>query len=283
MGDKRPRDQKPKQGLKFTSLIEDSNGKMDMTDNAKVSDHPYAQVEYVLLPDSNPGTPVTKRGKIEPTLSELQDNIVRLLADKIKENTDSLASLIKINTDTIEALKESTNFLAKEVQDVKTDVSTLRQVSKDHGEKLSVMEDKLNEMERYHRRWNLRIYGIAEKEGEVVKDRIVSICQAILPDNNEDLRFQIDVAHRIGKKEANKTRPVITRFTLRSMRDLIWKHAKDAKYLKDNKLRFGEDLTTRDKEARNKLWPMVADARAQGKKAFFVGARAIIDGKEIRV
>ncbi|KAJ8250947.1 hypothetical protein GJAV_G00215170 [Gymnothorax javanicus] len=64
------------------------------------------------------------------------------------------------------------------------------------------------------------------------------------------------------------------------MRELVWKHAKDSDYLKDNKLKFGEDLTFKDKEARNKLWPLIAEAHKQGKKAYYVGAKAIIDGKE---
>lgn len=38
------------------------------------------------LLDSAESTPVTKKGKIQPTLSELQDNIVRLVAEKIKKN-----------------------------------------------------------------------------------------------------------------------------------------------------------------------------------------------------
>lgn len=45
---------------------------------------------------------------------------------------------------------------------------------------------------------------------------------------------------------------------------------------------FGEDLTSRDKETRNKLWPHIETARKEGKKAFFRGAKAIIDGKELR-
>lgn len=48
--------------------------------------------------------------------------------------------------------------------------------------------------------------------------------------------------------------------------------------LTSRKLRFGEDLTTKDKETRNRL----DAARKEGKKAFFVGAKALIDGRELR-
>ena len=64
---------------------------------------------------------------------------------------------------------------------------------------------------------------------------------------------------------------------------MLWKCAKESEFLKVKKMKFGEDLTTKDKEARNKLWPRIEEARKQGKKAFFVEARAFVDGKEIRV
>ena len=137
-------------------------------------------------------------------------------------------------------------------------------------------------MERYHRRWNLRLYGLPEQEGEDVKQRVVDICSTILPNAGEDLRFHIDVSHRIVRRDGGKTRPVITRFTSRSTKEMLWKCAKESEFLKIKKLKFGEDLTTKDKEARNKLWPRIEEPRKQGKKAF-VGARAFVDGKEIRV
>ncbi len=36
-----------------------------------------------------------------------------------------------------------------------------------------------------------------------------------------------------------------------------------------------------DKAIRKELWPKVAAARQVGKKAYFVGVRAFVDGKEI--
>lgn len=281
MTDKRSREQgKAKKNLSFTSLMQDAEG-MDIS---VINGHTYAQAELVLLPDSAPSTPATKKGKMEPTLSELQDNIVRLVAEKLKENADSLAYLIKKNADSIDSLKDSTEFLAREIQTVKADVTLVKQTNEKHEGKLTKLDEKVNELERYHRRWNLRLYGLEEIEGEVVKDRVMNICKAIVPSdsNGEDLQFRVDVSHRIGKKKDGKTRAVITRFTMRSTRDLVWKCAKGSDFLKNNKLKFGEDLTAKDKEARNWLWPQVERARKEGKKAFYVGANAMIDGKEIR-
>lgn len=94
--------------------------------------------------------------------------------------------------------------------------------------------------------------------------------------------LHVDISHRIGRRMEGKTRPVIIRFVTRSTKDMIWKKGKGSEYLSSKRLRFGEDLTAKDKEVRNKLWPQIEAARKEGRKAFFVGIRAIIDGKELR-
>ncbi|KAK7939191.1 hypothetical protein WMY93_002517 [Mugilogobius chulae] len=169
-----------------------------------------------------------------------------------------------------------------EIQEIKRDMIVVKNATEDHSQKLAVMEEKLNELEGYHRRWNLRLYGLPEQEGEDAKRRVIDICRAVIPGAAEGLPYHVDVSHRIGRRMEGKIRPVITRFTTRSMRDAIWRASKDSDFLRVRKLKFGEDLTSKDKEARSKLWPAIEEARKQGKRAFFVGARAIIDGKEMK-
>ncbi len=117
--------------------------------------------------------PAAKRERTELTLTQLQDNIVRMLVDKINERADGiekkadgLETLIKLNIESINALKESSEFLFKELQDVKADVTTMKTSVTAHEERLAELEDKVNEAERYQRRWNLRLYALKEQEGE---------------------------------------------------------------------------------------------------------------------
>ena len=106
---------------------------------------------------------------------------------------------------------------------------------------------------------------------------MMEICRAITPDLGDHLQLHVDITHRIGWRDAERTRPVIIRFSSRSLEELVWKNTKGAEYLVARKLRFGEDLTTKDKETQNEA------ARKEGKKAFFIGAKALIDGKERKV
>ncbi|MED6259529.1 hypothetical protein ATANTOWER_024631 [Ataeniobius toweri] len=107
MADKRPR--------------EEGKGKeqgMDIVKANEMHTYVYVAAECSLLPDLAPCTPFMKKGKIWPTLSELQDNIVRLVAEKIKKSAENLA-MMKRNADSIEDLKDTSEVLFKELQDMK--------------------------------------------------------------------------------------------------------------------------------------------------------------------
>lgn len=277
MAEKRPVKSKDKMAA---GRVKDSLEHMEVHLYARKND---AGTYPIPLPESEPCTPDSKRSRPEPTLGEVQDNIVKILVEKMSQNTDVLNQEIKQNRECVNSLKEATEYLFQELKDVKSDISNMKTTSEDHQKRITELEDKLNETERYQRRWNLRLYGLGEEEGEDVKARVVQICRSVIPDNEDACQQHIDVSHRVGRKNAEKIRPVIIRFVARSTRDLIWKNAKGSEYLKSRKLRFGEDLTTKDKEARNKLWPQIDAARKEGKRAFYVGAKAIIDGKEVRV
>lgn len=144
----------------------------------------------------------------------------------------------------------------------------------------------MNEFERYKRRWNLRLYGLAEKKDEDIKQKVMDICCSIIPQEKSKITQQIDIVHRLGRKSGENaavSRTVIIQFVSRSTRDLLWKAAKECAQLKEKKLRFGEDLTTADKLRRQQLWPLVEAARQAGKKAYYIGIRAFVEGKEIQL
>ncbi|KAJ7983565.1 hypothetical protein DPEC_G00376620 [Dallia pectoralis] len=116
--------------------------------------------------------------------------------------------------------------------------------------------DKVDELDAYKRRWNLRISDV--------------------------LQSSIDVAHRLGPKLGyTRPRTIIVQFLSRSHRDRIWADARRSEVLKQKKIRISEDLTQRTKEARNKLWPLVEKARKEGRRAGFRGPNAVVDGKRI--
>ncbi len=69
--------------------------------------HPYAVQGDILplLSDSTTSTPEPKKSKSEPSLSEIQENIMRC----INERVNGLEELLRANTVGIEALKKRQN------------------------------------------------------------------------------------------------------------------------------------------------------------------------------
>lgn len=190
---------------------------------------------------------------------------------------------IKNNSRQIEDFKESLEFICADVKEMKTKVAQCEKRISDYQKTSYLQESRISQLETYSRRWNLRLFGLEEKENRDERKEVIKICQALLPEMKNELPSSIDVAHRLGPKKSNDTRPrgIIIRFALRFHRDAIWRSAKHSAFLRENKLKFVEDLSAEDRERRRKLWPAVEKARKENKKAFFVGGRAFVDGTEI--
>lgn len=207
---------------------------------------------------------------------ETADNIVAVLKLAIEEQGASVGK-------SIEELKSSINFLSADIQELKGTIQhTVDRVGKAE-EKIQSLENKVLELARYKRRWNLRLHGMPEDEGEEVRMKVIDICQNVAPGCKEKFLEVIDSVHRLGRKHPAKAHPrdIILQFSMRHFRDMVWKMSKHSEYLKQRNLRFKEDLTPEDREKRNRLWPLILQARKEKKLAFFVGGRAFVDNKEI--
>ena len=188
----------------------------------------------------------------------------------VEENRGKMGELhskLSIVCDELKLLKERATVLEQRVGEIEEPVRNTQR--------------HLDHLETYHRRWNLKLFGLAETRDENVREEVIKICQAVLPEERRKLPDAIDVAHRLGRKKAQETRPrpIIFRFVTRLHRDALWKAAKNCSYLRDHDLRFKEDISKGDAERREKLWPAVKNARDARKTAYFVGGRAFIEGE----
>jgi hypothetical protein len=67
------------------------------------------------------------------------------------------------------------------VKTLKSDMKKGEVICQENEKKVSELEQKVNEAERYQRRWNLRLHGIPRQAGEDIKCRAVDICGAVIP------------------------------------------------------------------------------------------------------
>ncbi|KAG1956935.1 hypothetical protein F2P79_008391, partial [Pimephales promelas] len=201
-----------------------------------------------------------KLENIEARMKNVQEALKKFEAIEVKiqnieERTDAIKQATGENKENIEKLQRQVEFLATENKSLK---------------------EKVLEAARYKRRWNLRLFGLPEKEDEKIRDEVIGILTRVVPMSVDDLRRNVDTVHRLGIKGAtnnNMPRP-------RTVKEDVWKMSRDARVCKEKKISFKKDFSKEDREAREKLWPRVDEARRRGKKAFLKEGYAIIDGKK---
>lgn len=102
---------------------------------------------------------------------------------------------------------------------------------------------------------------------------VLEIIAQIVPEEKNNLGFMVDTVH---PREDDTTRPIIMQFTTRTFRYKVWRAFLNADVMKN--LRMAEDLTYVERQCRNKLWPLVKQARTEGKKTKWQSPVGIIDG-----
>lgn len=236
--------------------------------------------EFPELPATPSKPPLAKKPAREQVRKDnvrldkvISDDSVRALAKLINSRSDALEKMLEAVHMDMQTLNEKVNSIEKRVEDYEVAGKDCR--------------NRVSNLGRYGRCWNLILYGVLEPEKENVKenimDEVTNICQETLPSEKEKLADAIDVAHRLGKNKRTDSKPrgIILRFISRRLRDAVWKAAKKNSFLQDNGLRFAEDLTKEDRDNRKKLWPKIKAARDNGKNAYFVGGKGFIEASEI--
>lgn len=217
--------------------------------------------------------------------------------ENINKRLDTLQSMLRCNSIEIADMKKEMKDTTREVAAIKhkfkavhedfiemrDEVKALAAQSKKDKEKIKTLERKLMQLENYTRRQNLKIYGLEEKQQENVREETVRLCQELLPEARDQLAGVIDIAHRLGPRKTDSTRPraVIVRFSHRYFRDAVWRAGKGSTFLRSRHLKLAEDLSPEERENRRLLYPAIAEARKDNRPAYFLGGRAFINGKEI--
>lgn len=225
-----------------------------------------------------PEKPPVKKGKAEMAATD----IIGTLSQLINTRSDELKKIVEDNTAHITSLRGDVEAICQQMGEVKNKVEQLDVAFEGEKKRVGKLESRITELERYSRRWNLKLHGVSEQvDDKNVRQEVIRICQEVVPEEAEHLPYVIDSVHCVGEKRENSHRSIILRFSTRVMRDTVWAAAKKCTFLQNNGLRFAEDLCKADRESRKVLWPFVDSARKNGKQAYFVGGRAFIEKKEI--
>ncbi len=181
------------------------------------------------------------------------------LETDLKERTDS------VEKEDISSLQEDVSNLQEEVSkltdQLKVSIGRITRAEKERDD----LKEQLLQMEARMMRDNLVFYNIDEEVDEPVHD-----CRGILNHflkkemkiSDQDMaKIGYDRVHRMGKKGANKRRPIVAKFNPVDGKRIVMEHIKNL----DRKKKFGvNDQLPRELESRKKkLMPVFKDAKKE--------------------
>jgi hypothetical protein len=163
--------------------------------------------------------------------TDLMKEVNSLIDSKLEHVQSQIHDLSVENT----SLKESVKSLAQKLD--RQNFHTITALNK-----TKQMEIKVNDLEQYGRKSNVRIFGLPDgKKDETVQETAEEVVRLLSSQLKMDVNVDdIDIAHRLGRFETGKPRAVIVKFMRRCHRmEAIYKR----RALKGTRVVIREDLT----------------------------------------
>lgn len=183
---------------------------------------------------------------IEKIVQRISENSNAKLEAAMERSERKLSELIERNVSTLHDIQVTIDNKFAELQQLQTKIDA-------HEEKISGMTASLNNLEQYSRRNNIRVLGIAEKDGENTDEVVCELAQQI---GVQLSPRDIDRSHRIGKppgqqkryvdalrsntSRSDPPRPIIVKFTSYKPKQVL---IKERRKLKGTRTIIVEDLT----------------------------------------
>ncbi|CAF1525170.1 unnamed protein product [Didymodactylos carnosus] len=160
--------------------------------------------------------------------SPLPGQLEEMMTNKIKNDPSlqqQISDIVKSNDNNISVAAESI-------------VSLFTPVFQTFSDRLTSLEDKIDDLEGYNRTWCLRFHGFYEEKNENIVEKIASF-------TNKQLELSptaTENCHRIGPFKHGQHRPIIVRYVSRPTRQESLRSIYRLKR-KNSKIFVVEDLT----------------------------------------
>lgn len=189
----------------------------------------------------------------------------------------------------ISELTRSLEFSQAEVGDLLCEIKALRKAERGYINEIETLKTRVEDLEQrtnyqedYSRRNNLRISGIRElpngETWEQTAEKVSALLKDKLKDKLKDMK--LERAHRVGQPGHFAPRTIVARFKHFSDREAAMRNARK---LKGSGIYFNEDLCPASQEIIKKQLPLLKQARADGKIAYFKYTKLIIKERENRI
>lgn len=198
-------------------------------------------------------------------LMKTQESAFKAALSAFMENTNKRFDSL---TKELSEVKVSLEFTQKQVADLaNSNANSLKQKSEEIYQSLNEIRDKADDLENRSRRNNLCFDGIPEQQQESWDDCEARIQELINNKLGIETPCIIERAHRVGRKQAGRSRPrtIVAKFLSYKAREAILKARKN---LKGTNIYVREDFSDIVNAKRRELLPKLKEARQQGSIAY---------------
>ena len=220
--------------------------------------------------------------KMKSTQEQSLDNLVDVIT-KLTTKVDDFGTQLRETATMVSSITRLVEINTADIKECRAKIKNFDQDIPKIIQENKELKERITELERYKRRWNLKIHGIEEKDNEQIREEVIQILSKIAPQWTPNLGTIVDSVHRLGKRENGRNRQVIIQFVMRYHCDEIWRMTKNSKFCKEAGIRFKRDFCKADRDARAAAWPKMEQARAAGKNIWFRGEVGYIDGKRVDI
>ena len=166
-----------------------------------------------------------KLGEMDKKIESVMTNVAGL--EKTMTNIQSEVSSLKVRADLAETkLREMDTGL----QFANAEVEDLKSQSRNNQQSILSLKERLLYQEVYNRRENLRFFGLPESTESTSEDSSEELYRFFERDLDiegaRNIEFQR--VHRLGRKKADVSRPIIVRFLRYPDRERVFKAALEA-------------------------------------------------------
>ena len=172
-------------------------------------------------------------------------------------------NLIESSRDFDTEAVENLNKKQKEIDSMMTKMKKMEQSAQENDLKAKILDMQCRSM-----RDNLIFYRIPEERNETDEDcveKVLTLIQQQLEIQNAKNEIKLHRAHRIGRYNPSKVRPIVAKFAFYPDREKV---RRNANKLKDTSYGISQQFPREIMDTRKKLVPIMKEARSSGKDAY---------------
>ena len=230
---------------------------------------------------------------------ELLDTQAKAYKDLVQILMENIRTDVKDLRNQVSELKVAAEFngakmdeFSVNLKSMETKQANLSKIIDDHSRSIDQNVNKLNYLENYGRRNNIKLLGVEDSENsKETWDDSENLFKAKVKEllNIKD-ELNIERAHRVGKFQKaytdeagrripEKPRAIVARFSSWKQKELVTKAARD---VRPSGYMFADDFSDLTLARRKAQLPELKKARDEGKTAYFAVDRLIIKNRAPR-